>query len=60
MNIGTLTRVEAVVGGYSERQSPSCSFCVQLFAVETNSVSGRQMTQNYLNVFDELVAFSAF
>jgi hypothetical protein len=46
-----------MVGGWSACQLPSCSFCVRLCAVQIDSVSGSQMAQNCLDVFDESVAF---
>jgi len=45
-NIETATRV-AVLFLSSVRQSSSSCFRVRLRAVETSSVSGRQMTQPY-------------
>jgi hypothetical protein len=49
-----------MVGVCSACQSPSCSFFLRSCAVEMSSVSDRQMTQNCLNAFDELVAIVHF
>jgi hypothetical protein len=56
VNIGTTTTV-AVLCLLSLGQSPFGCVCVRLSAVETGSLSGRQMAELYWKVFDEFFAF---
>ena len=57
-NIGTATRLTVMhVSDLGLRQLPCGFLCVRSSAVETNSVSGRQMAQPYLKSFGELAAF---